>query len=73
MEAARESGEGAGVEGMLIDLHEEYADDDEGSEGEEDGLEPIRMPGRKTGQQRRKAARVLAEVSPPCPCTQTKL
>ncbi|KAF8607405.1 P60-like protein [Ceratobasidium sp. AG-I] len=61
MEAARENEAGAGVEGMLIDVDEEYEDDGEEGDAEEEGLEPLRMPGRKTGQQRRKAARVLAE------------
>ncbi|CAE6453815.1 unnamed protein product [Rhizoctonia solani] len=56
MEAAWErKGEGV-VEGMLVDLGEE---NEEGVE--EERPDPVKPPQRKTAQQRRKAARVLAE------------
>ncbi|QRW13313.1 Nop53 (60S ribosomal biogenesis) [Ceratobasidium sp. AG-Ba] len=56
MEAAREAGE-QGIEGMLLDV--DINEDEE--EVEDEALEPVRMPGRKTAQQRRRAARALAE------------
>jgi nucleolar protein 53 len=59
MEAARGAG-GSGVEGMLVDVDGEFEEEFDG--GDEDMLEPLKLPGRKTGQQRRKAARVVAEV-----------
>ncbi|KAB5590226.1 hypothetical protein CTheo_6329 [Ceratobasidium theobromae] len=57
MEAAWEhSGEGV-VEGMRVDVDEEYEDD-----GEEPVYpDPVKPPKRKTEQQRRKEARALAE------------
>lgn len=56
MEAAWENAE----DGMRVDMDDEYEDEDE---QEADVLGPVRPPQRKTAQQRRKAARALAEVS----------
>jgi nucleolar protein 53 len=58
MEAAWDNLREGGVEGMRIDVDE--GDNDDGEETEQ--LDPMRPPKRKTAQQRRKAARALAEV-----------
>ncbi|KAG8761863.1 hypothetical protein FRC11_012674 [Ceratobasidium sp. 423] len=57
MEAAWEKKGERIVEGMLVDVGEENEEDVE--EGEH--LDPVQPPQRKTAQQRRKAARALAE------------
>ncbi|KAG9086594.1 hypothetical protein FS749_003540 [Ceratobasidium sp. UAMH 11750] len=59
MEAAREAGE-EGIEGMLVDVDNETEEEEEEEEGDE-VLGPVKLPGRKTAQQRRRAARALAE------------
>ncbi|CCO33636.1 putative protein C22F8,09 [Rhizoctonia solani AG-1 IB] len=57
MEAAWEEKREGVVEGMIVDAGEENEED--GQEGEL--LDPVKPAQRKTAQQRRKAARVLAE------------
>ncbi|CAE7081535.1 unnamed protein product [Rhizoctonia solani] len=56
MEAAWENKGDGTIQGMLVDVGEE---NEEGSQ--EDQLDPVKPPQRKTAQQRRKAARALAE------------
>ncbi|KAG9097068.1 hypothetical protein FRC06_007997 [Ceratobasidium sp. 370] len=60
MEAAREAGE-EGIEGMLVEVDNETEEEEEEEAEDVEVLGPAKMPGRKTAQQRRKAARALAE------------
>ncbi|KAF8688674.1 Nop53 (60S ribosomal biogenesis), partial [Rhizoctonia solani] len=57
MEAAWERKGENMVEGMIVDVGEENEED----APEEERVDPVKPPQRKTAQQRRKAARVLAE------------
>ncbi|KZS96834.1 hypothetical protein SISNIDRAFT_463582 [Sistotremastrum niveocremeum HHB9708] len=73
-EARRDVGEGdvdGGAEGMKVDVPGEGVEEDDDGEEEGEGEEGEKVeksaPARKTKQQRRKAAKALAEVHPPPP------
>ncbi|KAG9128573.1 hypothetical protein FRC07_000006 [Ceratobasidium sp. 392] len=59
MEAARE--EGQGLKGMLVDEGNESKEEEYEEDEDVEVLGPVKMPGRKTSQQRRKAAKALAD------------